>query len=535
MAGNSWVVTMPKLGETVTEGTVGGWLKSVGDTVAFDDPLFEVSNDKVTSEIPSPYDGVILEIMVAEGETVPIGTELVRIGEAGGVAEPAPAEAPAPAAAPVTGGVMHEITMPKLGETVSEGTVGAWLKDVGDTVAFDDPLFEVSSDKVNSEIPSPFDGVLVEILVPAGETVPINTVVARISEAGAVAASAPAATAPAATTSAASAAPAATAGKLYSPIVRRLAAENNIDLSTLTGTGEGGRIRRQDVEEAIAKGPAAVPVQAAAAPVQTAAPVQAAAPAPKAAAPAAAAQPAVFKVPGTNDPRDTTVKMSPMRVAVAEGMMNSIRTAPQVFTSVEVDYENVARIRAKHKKAFKEKTGASLSYLPFVARATCDALMEMPPVNSSIDMDSKTITLHPYVNLGIAVDMNEDGLIVPVIKNADQLNIRGIAQQIKQKADDGRARKLPPADMRGSTFTITNPGHTYVSGPIINQPNVAILASEGISRKPVAVGDMIAIHHVGVVSLVYDHRAFDGVLATRFMLRVKEIIETRDWETELGL
>jgi 2-oxoglutarate dehydrogenase E2 component (dihydrolipoamide succinyltransferase) len=414
------------------------------------------------------------------------------------------------------------VTMPKLGETVSEGTVGAWLKNVGDTVAFDDPLFEVSSDKVDSEFPSPYDGVILEILVGEGETVPVGTELVRIGEPGAkvsdsgAAAAAPAAVAPAAAVgpSAAPLAAGGSSGKLYSPIVRRLAAENNVDLAGVTGTGAGGRINRQDIEAAIASGPAT----AAAPSVPSAKP---------AAAPAAAAA-------AGGDPRDEVVKLSRMRLAVGAGMIHSLQSAAQVWTSVEVDYENVEQMRRKHKEAFKAQTGASLSYLPFAARAVCEVLLKIPPVNASIDFENKTQTLHPYVNLGIAVDMDEQGLIVPVIKNADQLNLRGLAQQIKQKAEDGRNKVLPAEDMKGSTFTITNPGRTFASGPVINQPNVAIVATEGVSRKPVAVGDAIAIHHVGVISLVYDHRAFDGVVATRFLLAIKDIIENRDWETELG-
>ena len=366
-------------------------------------------------------------------------------------------------------------------------------------------------------------------MVAEGETVPVGTELVRIGEPGSVpgdAGAAPdldAAAAVAAEVAPVAAAPAAAAGseltpltaggasgKLYSPIVRRLAAENNIDLSTVAGTGAGGRISRQDIEAAIARGPSTAPPQ-----------------------PATAAAPAAAAASGS-DPRDEVVKLSRMRLAVGAGMMNSLQSAAQVWTSVEVDYENVEKVRSKHKVAFKEQTGASLSYLPFAARAMCEVLLKTPPVNASIDFENKTQTLHPYVNLGIAVDLDEQGLIVPVIKNADQLNLRGLAQQIKEKADAGRNKTLPAEDMKGSTFTITNPGRTFASAPIINQPNVAIVATEGVSRKPVAVGDAIAIHHVGVLSLVYDHRAFDGVVATRFLVAVKDILENRDWETELG-
>jgi 2-oxoglutarate dehydrogenase E2 component (dihydrolipoamide succinyltransferase) len=553
----SWTVTMPKLGETVTEGTVGRWLKQVGDTVAFDDPLFEVSTDKVDSEIPSPHDGVLLEILVSEGETVPVGTALVRIGEPGSTPGPAPTAAGGPAlsdpAAPATGGSeaapataapgvsapageLHDITMPKLGETVTEGTVGRWLKQVGDTVAFDDPLFEVSTDKVDSEIPSPHDGVLVEILVQSGETVPVGTPLARIGEPGAApsgggAAPEAAASAPAAGGATAGAAPAATppatdgrGGTALSPLVRRLAAENNLDLSAIPGTGVGGRIRREDVEKAIASGGAK-----AAAPAAAPATTQ-----PRPAA--AAAAPAAATPKGPSDARDEVVPLSRMRLALATGLKGSQVLAASVWTSVEVDYANVDKVRAKHKDRFKKETGSSLSYLPFVARAVVDALRAFPTVNSSIDVEAKTMTLHPYVNLGIAVDLNQQGLVVPVVKDADQLNMRGVAQKITQLAAAARGGKASMDDMRGSTFTITNPGPfaSYASSPIINQPNVGILCTDGVKRRPVAVGDAIAIHPTGVVGLVYDHRAFDGSTASMFLMHIRDSLEKRDWEAEVG-
>jgi pyruvate dehydrogenase E2 component (dihydrolipoamide acetyltransferase) len=560
-----WTVTMPKLGETVTEGTVGSWLKNVGDDVAFDDPLFEVSTDKVDSEIPSPYDGVIVEILVQAGETVPVGTPLVKIGEPGstpgagsgpassdpaapatGGSEAMPATAAAGAGVPgspaASGGAVHDITMPKLGETVTEGTVGSWLKNVGDAVAFDDPLFEVSTDKVDSEIPSPYDGVILEILVQAGETVPVGTPVARIGEPGAAPAGGGGAPAPvAAPTATASAAPATAApatasanggGTPLSPLVRRLAAENNLDLAKVPGSGVGGRIRREDVEKAIAGGGATATAAPAAAPAPAAA--AAAAPAttqPRPAAPAAAAAP---KAGG--DPRDQVQPLSRMRLALASGLKGSQMLAASVWTSIEVDYDNVDKVRAKHKDRFKKETGSSLSYLPFVSRAVVDALRAFPTVNSSIDVEAKTMTLHPYVNLGIAVDLNQQGLVVPVVKDADQLNMRGIAQGITKIAAAARSGKATMDDMRGSTFTITNPGPfaSYASAPIINQPNVGILCTDGVKRRPVAIGDAIAIHPTGVLGLVYDHRAFDGSTASMFLMHIRDSLEKRDWEAEVG-
>ncbi len=573
------VVTMPKLGETVTEGTIGNLLKQVGDTVSFDDPLFEVSTDKVDSEIPSPADGVIVEILVASGDTVPVGAPILRIGAPGSALGPtgaarlpsaahgvAAAGGPAlgDAASPSMGGsegmagedpgysvptgVVHDITMPKLGETVTEGTIGRWLKQAGDTVAFDDPLYEVSTDKVDSEIPSPYDGVLTEILVQEGETAPVGTVLARIGEPGATAAPAagPAPAAAAAPAAAPSATPATSAtpsadrnGRMLSPLVRRLVAEAGLDVAAIAGTGAGGRIRREDVEQAITSGGAraassAPTTAAAAAPAPAAAPPPAAAaPAPAAAAPASRAPAAVA---GPTDVRDQVVPLSRMRLAVAAGMKASQTLAASVWTSVEVDFDNVERVRQKLKNTFKAETGSSLSYLPFVARATVDALRAHPTVNSSIDVEAKTMTLHPYVNLGIAVDLDQQGLVVPVVRDADGLNIRGIARKITEMAGAARAKKLAMSDMQGSTFTITNPGPfaSWASAPIINQPNTGILCTDGVKRRPVAVGDTIAIHPTGVIGLVYDHRAFDGSTASLFLRDIRDALEQRDWEAEIG-
>ncbi|MHA6782082.1 2-oxo acid dehydrogenase subunit E2 [Pseudonocardia saturnea] len=563
---------MPKLGETVTEGEVTNWFKAAGDEVAFDDPLFEVSTDKVDSEIPSPYDGVVMEILVASGATVPVGTPLVRIGPPGSgvatqtphagvdvpaAATPATAAAGGPSlgnpAAPQVGGSegpvaddsggltgeLHDITMPKLGETVTEGTISSWLKQAGDVVAFDDPLFEVSTDKVDSEIPSPYDGVLLEILVPAGETVPVGTPLARIGEPGATAA--PAAAAPVAAAPAAAAngtRPADREGRMLSPLVRRLVAEAGLDVDAVPGTGAGGRIRREDVERAVASGatqatapaPAVQQGHLAATPPQQgglAATSAAAAPAP---APAAAAP------RGPSDARDEVVPLSKMRLAVAAGMKASQTTAASVWTSVEVDFDNVEQVRRRHKDRFKAETGSSLSYLPFISRAVVDALRAYPTVNSSIDIDAKTMTLHPYVNLGIAVDLDQQGLVVPVLKDADGLNMRGIAQGITKMAGAARNKKLGMSDMQGSTFTITNPGPfaSWASAPIINQPNTGILCTDGVKRRPVAVGDMIAIHPTGIIGLVYDHRAFDGSTASLFLMHIRDSLEQRDWEAEVG-
>jgi pyruvate dehydrogenase E2 component (dihydrolipoamide acetyltransferase) len=449
---------------------------------------------------------------------------------------------------------VYEVAMPKLGETVTEGVVSQWLRQVGDTVAFDDPLFEVSTDKVDSEVPSPYDGVLLEILVNEGETVPVGTAVARIGEPGAQAPAASAAppaaeevagtpepVLTAAASAAATARPAAPApagngqpGTVLSPVVRRLAAESGVDLASITGSGASGRIRREDVEQAIAASPITAPSRPGAEPAPATAP--AARPAPATASPPAPAAPAAAQPSAASaSAGDEVVKLSRMRLITADVMVKSLKTSAHVWTSVEVDFERVEQARQRHKEQFRKTEGASLTYLPFIARAVCDALRAFPAVNCSIDVEAQTMTLHHYVNLGIAVDLDEQGLVAPVVKNADALNIRGLARGIAAVAAAARARKLAADDMSGSTFTITNPGPfaSYASAPVINQPNVAILSTDGIKRRPVAVGDAIAIHHTSILGLSYDHRAFDGSTASKFLLHIRDAIQDRDWDAEL--
>ena len=319
---------------------------------------------------------------------------------------------------------------------------------------------------------------------------------------------------------------------LLSPLVRRLVAENDLDVGAINGTGVGGRIRREDVRAGRrvrwsacrcgagrpGHGPGANRARR------------------RPAAPSAAATTTQPIPAGTNDPRDEVVTLSRMRLAVAGGMMASLANSASVWTSIEVDFDNVEKVRQKHKDRFKKDTGASLSYLPFVSRATIDALRAFPTVNSSIDIEAKTMTLHPYVNLGIAVDLDQQGLVVPVVKDADSLNMRGVAKRITELAGAARGKKLGAEDMKGSTFTITNPGPfaSYASSPIINQPNVAILCTDGVKRRPVAVGDAIAIHPTGIIGLVYDHRAFDGSTASLFLMHIRDSLEQRNWEPEVG-
>jgi pyruvate dehydrogenase E2 component (dihydrolipoamide acetyltransferase) len=421
--------------------------------------------------------------------------------------------------------------MPKLGETVTTGTVTRWLLAVGDRVDFDDPLLEVATDKVDSEIPSPYSGVLLEIMVPEGETVAVGAALARIGTAeepgqaagsGAAPRSAPAepGQASAAGATPASASPAAQSVRplavpsvagagngraRLSPIVRQLAARHGIDLATIQGSGATGRIMREDVEAAIAR--------------------------------AAAALPATITPPAAAlGPRDEAQPLSRMRLAIGEHMVESLRIAPHVWTSVEVDLETVEEVRRRHKERFRREEGTSLTYLAFVARAACDALRTFPVVNSSLDMQAKTRVLHHYVNLGIAVDLSEQGLVVPVIRDADGLNLRGLARAIRTVAEAANGGRLTPDDLAGSTFTITNPGPFggYASAPIINQPNSAILSVNAVSRRPTAVGDEVAVHLMTILGFSYDHRAFDGVTASRFLSHVRDALQDRDWDAELG-
>ena len=555
-------VKMPALGESVTEGTVSSWLKAVGDTVEADEPLLEVATDKVDTEVPSPASGVLLEILVPEDETVEVGTVLAIIGDpsqAGSAptpAAPAPqavpeplapapaVEAPAPAAAQAGGSAEGtEVTMPALGESVTEGTVSSWLKAVGDTVEADEPLLEVATDKVDTEVPSPASGVLLEILVPEDETVEVGTVLAIIgdpSQAGSAptpAAPAPQAVpeppAPAPAPAVEAPAPAAPApvssgasGSYVTPIVRKLAKDKGVDLSTVTGTGVGGRIRKQDVEAA-AK--AAEEARAAAA-----------APAPAAEAPApAAAKSASAKPEVDTTLRGRTEKMSRLRQVIADRMIDSLQTSAQLTTVVEVDVTRVAALRARAKNDFLAKNGTKLTFLPFFVQAATEALKAHPKINASIE--GKNVTYHDVEHVGIAVDTPR-GLLVPVVKNAGDLNIPGLAKRINDLAARTRDNKVNPDELSGSTFTITNTGSggALFDTPIINQPEVAILGLGAIQRQPRVIkdadgGEVIAIRSVCYLALSYDHRLVDGADAARYLMTVKKRLEEGDFGGELGL
>ena len=455
---------------------------------------------------------------------------------------------------------MAEITLPQLGETVTEGTVTKWFKQVGETVAADEPLFEVSTDKVDTEVPSPISGVLTEIRVPEGDTVPVGTVIAVVGDsasaaapAAPAAASAPAADAPASAPAPAPAAapapvaasaptadastlassnvsaspsgPAATASGgenvVLSPVVRKLIAENNLNASTISGTGPGGRITRDDVMAVIGRGGSvAAPQTAASAPV-------AAAPVP---APAA-----VRVVAGA---RDESVPLSKIRQATGAHMVASQSISPHVLSVVEVDYANVDATRLRAKDDFKTHEGFSLTYLPFIARAVVDALVDFPHMNASLG--DEELIVHRYVDLGIAVDLDYQGLLVPVVRDAEGKRLRALAREINDLAVRTKNRRLTPDEISGGTFTITNNGSagSVLTMPIINQPQVAILSTDAIAKKPVVIevpgfGESIAIHPVGNLAMAWDHRAFDGAYAAGFLSRVKLILETRDWSSEV--
>ncbi len=616
-------VTMPQLGESVVEGTVTRWLKQVGDVVALDEPLLEISTDKVDTEIPSPAAGILLSIDAQEDEVVAVGGQLALIGSAGEspsaaapsaaapsaaaavevaavevaavevaavevaavevaavepvvaepvsviaepVAEPVAASTPpsmpqfaTPAAAPAAGAASRTpVVLPALGESVTEGTVTRWLKAVGDVVALDEPLVEISTDKVDTELPSPAAGVLLEITIeadsvvavggqlgviggadsaapaasaPAPASPPVAAVPAEVVPAVAVpavvvpaevvpAVAVPAAVvavaaqaAPAVSTASASASASATAesdpdDSYVTPLVRKLAADNHIDLARVTGTGVGGRIRKSDVLEAVEAAKQATPV------------------APRS---------------DSAELRGRTEKLSRLRRVIADRMVESLQVSAQLTTVVEVDVTRIAQLRAAAKSGFEAKEGAKLSFLPFFAKATIEALVAFPQVNASIDTAEGTVTYHEACHLGIAVD-TERGLLVPVIHNAGALSIGGLARGIADLAGRTRTGKVSPDELSGGTFTLTNTGSrgALFDTPIINQPQVAILGTGAVVKRPVVVTDdngldSIAVRSMVYLALTYDHRLVDGADAARFLVTIKDRLEGAAFETELGL
>lgn len=548
-------VLMPQMGESITEGTITKWLKKPGDTVQRDEPLFEISTDKVDAEIPSPEAGTLKEIKVSEGSTVGINTVVAIIESGNGASAPAPAKTetagspgadsvtpaaeaepaatqgnPAEADSAAAGTVIEkgggtEVLMPQMGESITEGTITKWLKKVGDSVQRDEPIFEISTDKVDAEIPSPAAGTLTEIKVQEGATVTINTVVAVIGGGAGKAAAAPAKAPAAAAPTPAAPAPAASVASASagergrtSPLVRKIAQENNVDLSQVSGTGSAGRITKEDILGHIEGG--AKPAAAAPAPAASAAAAPKAAPAPAASAP----QPGEL------------VPMTKMRSIIAQRMVESKRTSPHVHTVFKVDMTRIVKLREREKNKYEQRNGVKLTYMPFITRAAVVALRKHPVVNAAVQGDA--ILYNKNINVGIAVALDW-GLIVPVIKQCEEKNFLGIARSIVDIADRARGKKLAPDEISGGTFTLTNSGifGEQFGTPIINQPQVAILGIGGLNKEPLVLTDKdgnesIAIRSIQRFTLGFDHRIVDGADAGKFMTDFKNYLE--NWSEDIG-
>ncbi len=543
-------VVMPQMGESITEGTLTKWLKKPGDTVARDEPLFEISTDKVDAEIPSPAAGTLGDIKVQEGATVTVGTVVCAIEESGATAKPAAAapkaESVTPAAAVTAAsdtaaaaeatapagqasGPGTEVLMPQMGESITEGTLTKWLKKVGDTVARDEPIFEISTDKVDAEIPSPVAGTLTEIKVQEGQTVTVSSVVAIIG--GGAAAPATAAkpgapglasetrvSAPAPTPS--PAAPSSTDALRSSPLVRKIAKENNVDLAAVPGTGASGRITKQDILGHMEGAPGAPSVAASSPRVGS----EAAAPKQAPAAPSSAPQPGEL------------VPLSKMRSIIAKRMVESKATSPHVHTVFKVDMTRIVKLREKEKNKYEQRNGVKLTYMPFITRAAVQALRKHPIVNAS--MQGEAILYNKNINIGIAVALDW-GLIVPVIKQTEEKNFLGIARSIVDVADRARNKKLAPDEVAGGTFTLTNSGifGEQFGTPIIAQPQSAILGIGGMNKEPVVLtdkegNDSIAIRTIQRFTLGFDHRTIDGADAGKFMTDFKNYLE--NWNEDIG-
>ena len=564
---------MPQLGESVTEGTVTRWLKAVGDTVAADEPLLEVSTDKVDTEIPSPVSGVLTEIIAGEDAVVLVGGALAVISAAAGdgLAPDTNAVAPAAPAAPVepvapvevksevtapvatpsvsASGLVTPVLLPALGESVTEGTVTRWLKAIGDSVSADEALLEVSTDKVDTEIPSPVSGILLEITVAEDGVALVGGQLGTIGAlSGAPAASAPVPT-PAPTPAPVSAAPVAAPAVVASapianpvpvqtaspnnssayatPLVRKIAAERGVDLSTVAGTGVGGRIRKEDILTApTTLAPVSVPVDR---PVESKAHVP----------PVQSAVVANYGPP--SELRGRTEPMSRLRKVIAERMVESLQISAQLTSVVEVDVTRIALLRNRSKAAFESREGVKLSFLPFFAKAACEALKQFPSVNATLDQEAGTVTYFDAEHVGIAVD-TERGLLVPVVRDAGDLNIGGLARKINDLAERTRTNKLSPDELSGGTFTITNTGSrgALFDTPIINQPQVAILGTGAVVKRPVVTtdntgADVISIRQMVYLAMTYDHRLVDGADAARFLTAIKARLEEGAFEADLGL
>jgi 2-oxoglutarate dehydrogenase E2 component (dihydrolipoamide succinyltransferase) len=562
-------VTMPALGESVTEGTVTRWLKKEGDLVAVDEPLLEVSTDKVDTEIPSPVAGVLQKIVVAIDSTVPVGAELAIINDGAAVSAAPVASAPTPAPTPTPAPVVATpaptpppvapvaavnstpsnsgstiVSMPALGESVTEGTVTRWLKNVGDSINADEALLEVSTDKVDTEIPSPVSGTVLSIDVAVDSTVAVGARLASIGVSGSTAASistpkppvaapaapiiqppvptpvvtAPVVVAPVVTPPVITKVASSNDDSYVTPIVRKLAAESGVNLATIQGSGVGGRIRKEDVLAASTRSIQAAPAVSNSPIAQTSAPKS-----------------AVFASPL----RGTTVGMTRLRKVIADRMVESLKISAQLTTVIEVDVTKIDRLRKAAKESFEAREGVKLTYLPFFAVAVCEALKQHPVLNSIVEGDQ--ITYHSAEHLGIAVDTDR-GLLVPVVKDAGDLNMGGIARKIVDVAARTRDNKITPDELGGGTFTITNTGSrgALFDTPIINQPQVAILGLGAVVKRAMVVkgadgGETIAIRSMVYLALSYDHRVVDGADAARFLVTLKERLEEGRFESDLGL
>lgn len=552
-------VVMPQMGESITEGTVSRWLKKVGDKIAKDEPVLEISTDKVDAEVPSPGEGILLEIRVEEGETVAVGTIVAVIGAEGSVvSSPASSDAntsqkkdevavPAPQAPPSTAsatGPAEEVVMPQMGESITEGTVSRWLKAVGDSVQKDEPLLEISTDKVDAEVPSPGSGILLEIKVQEGETVAVGSVVALVGSAGAVAPSSPTpvaesvrieATAPSSMPIAPSVTvpmPVPVNGnastsiddlrrKKSSPLVRNIARQHGIDITRIPGSGVSGRVTKKDIFNFIETGAALRPQDLLGGKVSASRP------------PVGAVSMSGATTKAVASVGDRVESMSVMRKKIAEHMVHSKHTSAHVASVYEIDMTRIAKFREANKDAFVAKYGTKLTFMPFIFEGLTSALRQYPIVNSQVDGDN--VIYKGDINLGMAVALDW-GLIVPVIKKADTLTLAGLALTANDLADRARSKKLSPDDVQGGTFTITNPGvfGGLYGTPIINQPQVAILCVGAIEKRPKVITtsegeDVIAIRQMAYFAMTYDHRVVDGADAEKFLSHLKNYLENTDF------
>ncbi|OFN77841.1 2-oxoglutarate dehydrogenase, E2 component, dihydrolipoamide succinyltransferase [Corynebacterium sp. HMSC074E01] len=558
-SGDATDVEMPELGESVTEGTITQWLKSVGDTVEVDEPLLEVSTDKVDTEIPSPVAGTLVEILAEEDDTVDVGAVIARVGDGSAAASEKPAakeeKKEEPKAEeksedkPAASGDATDVEMPELGESVTEGTITQWLKSVGDTVEVDEPLLEVSTDKVDTEIPSPVAGTLVEILAEEDDTVDVGAVIARVGDGSAAASEKPAAKEekkeepkaeekkeePKAEEKPAASQPSEpkaseTSTKVnngdnvpyVTPLVRKLAEKHGVDLSTVSGTGVGGRIRKQDVLAAAGEGEA-----------------------PASSASASSSNPRARWSTKSVDPEKqeligTTQKVNRIREITASKMVEALQISAQLTHVQEVDMTAIWDMRKQSKQAFIDKYEANLSFLPFIVKATVEALVSHPNVNASYNPETKEMTYHADVNVAIAVDTPR-GLLTPVIHKAQDLTLPEIAQKIAELADKARNNKLKPNDLTGATFTVTNIGSegALLDTPILVPPQAGILGTAAITKRAVVVTedgqDAIAIRQMCYLPFTYDHQVVDGADAGRFVTTIKDRLETADFEADLDL